>query len=145
MGEIDALEIFRLIGKEFEGIPNEDVLSDDGTIKQHGIKTSLELYSDQISEKRFGKIYQKALAYLTAHKLKMAGYGDNGASGKIGDSLRVGSYSEGETSISYTTGQQVNLQIDAEYALTTYGLEFLTLRRNAVIPIISSGEARHGS
>jgi len=98
------------------------------------------LYSDQISEKRFGASYQKALAYLTAHKLKMNGYGDTGT-GSIADSLRVGSYSEGETSISYTTGQQTNLQVDAEYALTVYGLEFLTLRRNAIIPIVSAGEA----
>ena len=69
----------------------------------------------------------------------MNGYGNN-ENGVIGDSLRVGSYSEGETSISYTTNQQTNLQVDAEYALTVYGLEFLTLRRNAVIPIISAGE-----
>ena len=71
----------------------------------------------------------------------MNGYGDVGT-GTIADSLRVGSYSEGETSISYTTGQQTNLQVDAEYALTVYGLEFLTLRRNAVVPIVSAGEAK---
>ena len=71
----------------------------------------------------------------------MNGFGDTGT-GTIADSLRVGSYSEGETSISYTTGQQTNLQVDAEYALTVYGLEFLTLRRNAIIPIVSAGEAK---
>ena len=76
----------------------------------------------------------------TAHKLKMSGYGENSFSGKIADSLRVSGYSEGETSISFSTGQSANLQVDAEYALTTYGLEFLTLRRNAIIPIISAGE-----
>ena len=70
----------------------------------------------------------------------MNGYGDSSFSGNIGDSLRVSSYSEGETSISFSTGQQTNLQPDAEYALTVYGLEFLTLRRNAIIPIISAGE-----
>ena len=69
----------------------------------------------------------------------MNGYGIN-ENGKISDSLSVGSYSEGETSISYTTNQQTNLQVDAEYALTVYGLEFLTLRRNAIIPIVSAGE-----
>lgn len=35
-----------------------------------------------------------------------------------------------------------HLQVDAEYALTVYGLEFLTLRRNAIIPIVSAGEAQ---
>lgn len=136
---MEALEIFRMVATEFADIPDEDMVDSDTGEKTYGIKSFLALYSDQISEKRFGKSYQKALAYLTAHKLKMNGYGSTDA-GNIGDSLRVGSYSEGETSISYTTNQQTNLQVDAEYALTVYGLEFLTLRRNAVIPIISAGE-----
>lgn len=137
---MDALQIFRIVASEFNDIPDEDVTdSDSGKIVTYGIKTYLELYSDQISQKRFGSTYQKALAYLTAHKLKMSGHG-NIENGVIGDSLRVSSYSEGETSISYSTNQQTNLQVDAEYALTVYGLEFLTLRRNAVIPIISAGE-----
>lgn len=137
---MDALAIFRLVATEFADMPDEDIVdTESGTVTKYGINSFLKLYSDQISEKRFGKSYQKALAYLTAHKLKMNGYGNN-ENGVIGDSLRVGSYSEGETSIHYTTNQQTNLQVDAEYALTVYGLEFLTLRRNAVIPIISAGE-----
>lgn len=137
---MDALEIFRLVAPEFSDIPDDDVKDPEtGKITQYGARSFLSLYADQISERRFGSSYQKALAYLTAHKLKMNGYGDC-ENGKIADSLRVGSYSEGETSISYTTSQQTNLQVDAEYALTVYGLEFLTLRRNAVIPIISAGE-----
>ena len=136
----DALEIFRLVATEFSDMPDEDEIDPEtGKIVRYGVNSFLKLYSDQISEKRFGSSYQKALAYLTAHKLKMNGYGDN-QNGKISDSLRVGSYSEGETSISYTTNQQTNLQVDAEYALTVYGLEFLTLRRNAIIPIVSAGE-----
>ena len=138
---MEALEIFRLVATEFSDMSDDDVTDPDtGKITEYGVNSFLTLYSDQISEKRFGSTYQKALAYLTAHKLKMNGYGDNSSAGKIGDSLRVGSYSEGETSISYTTNQQTNLQVDAEYALTVYGLEFLTLKRNAVIPIISAGE-----
>lgn len=137
---MDALEIFRLIAPEFSDIPDEDEKDPEtGKVIQYGVKSYIQLYSDQISEKRFGSTYQEALAYLTAHKLKMNGYG-NVENGTIADSLRVGSYSEGETSISFTTNQQTNLQVDAEYALTVYGLEFLTLRRNAVIPIISAGE-----
>ena len=137
---MDALAIFRLVATEFADMPDDDIVdADTGKVTKYGVNSFLQLYSDQISEKRFGKSYQKALAYLTAHKLKMNGYGNN-ENGVIGDSLRVGSYSEGETSISYTTNKQTNLQVDAEYALTVYGLEFLTLRRNAVIPIISAGE-----
>ena len=137
---MEAIEIFCMVATEFANIPDDNVIDPDtGKVTQYGVKSFLELYSDQISERRFGKTYQKALAYLTAHKLKMNGYG-NTENGTIGDSLRVGSYAEGETSISYTTNQQTNLQVDAEYALTVYGLEFLTLRRNSVIPIISAGE-----
>ena len=136
---MEALDIFRMVAKEFAEIPDDDIVDLENGIITYGIKSYLMLYSDQISAKRFGTTYQKALAYLTAHKLKLSGYG-NKENGSLGDSLRVGSYSEGETSISYTTNQQTNLQVDAEYALTVYGLEFLTLRRNAIVPIISAGE-----
>ena len=138
---MEALEIFRIVAGEFADMPDEDVVDEEtGKVTVYGVRTFLDLYADQISRKRFGRAYEKALAYLTAHKLKMSGYGENSFSGKIADSLRVSGYSEGETSISFSTGQSANLQVDAEYALTTYGLEFLTLRRNAIIPIISAGE-----
>ena len=138
---MEALEIFRLVAGEFAEMPDENETDPEtGEITAYGVRSFMDLYADQISRKRFGESYDKALAYLTAHKLKMAGYGASDFSGKIGDSLRVSSYSEGETSISFSTGQQTNLQADAEYALTVYGLEFLTLRRNAIIPILSAGE-----
>lgn len=124
---MNALEIFRLVANEFVSISDE-------VVSQH-----MELYSVQISRKRFGKIYERALAYLTAHKLKMAGHG-NTENGTIADSLRISSYSEGETSVSYSTNQQTNLQSDAEYALTVYGLEFLTLKRQVIVPIVNAGE-----
>ncbi len=137
---MEALEIFRLVATEFSDLPDDDEVDPDtGKVVRYGINSFINLYSDQISEKRFGGTYQKALAYLTAHKLKMSGYGST-ENGTMSDALRVSSYSEGETSITYSTNQQSNLQVDAEYALTVYGLEFLTLRRNAVIPIISAGE-----
>ena len=138
---MEALEIFRMVAEEFADMPDEDEIDEEtGKVVKRGVTSFMELYADQISRKRFGSAYEKALAYLTAHKLKMSGYGENSFSGKIADSLRVSGYSEGETSISFSTGQAANLQVDAEYALTTYGLEFLTLRRNAIIPIISAGE-----
>ena len=139
---MDALEIFRIVAPEFKDIPDEDEIDEEtGKVKKYGIKTYIDLYKDQISEKRFGESYQKALAYLTAHNLKMSGYGYT-ENGTISDALRVASYSEGEASISFSTNQQTNLEINAEYALTIYGLKYLTLLRNAIIPIVSAGEAR---
>lgn len=124
-----AAEIFRLVATEFTDLNDETV------------ESWLELTSPLISKKVFGKLYEQALALLTAHRLKMAGYG-NSAYGTVGDTLRIGSYSEGETSIGFTVNQGTNLQPDAELALTQYGLEYLSLRRTAIIPIRSSGERR---
>lgn len=122
-----ALQIFRLVATEFQSL-NDDT-----------VENWLDLTSPFISKKRFGKLYEQALALLTAHRLKMAGYGDSDL-GTVGDSLRVASYSEGETSVSFSVNQQTNLLADAELALTSYGLEFLSIRRMVIIPIRSAGE-----
>lgn len=125
---MSSLEIFRLIATEFADIDDE------------AVEKWTELSKPLISSKRFGDTYNQALALLTAHRLKMAGYGDN-STGTIGDTLRVGSYSEGETSINFTTNQATNLLVDAELTLTAYGLQFLSLRRSRIMSIVSAGEA----
>lgn len=121
------IEIFRLVATEFSSM-------EDTTVSQW-----LELTSPLISKRVFDKLYDQALALLTAHRLKMAGYGDS-SYGTVGDTLRIGSYSEGETSIGFTVNQATNLLVDAELTLTPYGLEYLSLRRLVVIPIRSAGE-----
>ena len=127
----DAVRIFRLVATEF------DVLNDET------VEAWLNLTAPLISKKVFGKLYDQAIALLTAHRLKMAGYGDN-QYGSVGDALRVGSYTEGETSVSFNVNQGTNLMADAELALTPYGLEYLTLRRLVVISIHSAGESPAG-
>ncbi len=131
----EALKIFRIVATEFAAIPDDDQADTDVI----GINTYLDLFSDQISEKRFGKAYTKALAYLTAHKLKMMDKGKDDGFGPVGAALRVSSASEGETSVSF--GNAVSTaDAESEYGLTIYGIEFLTLKRNAIIPIVSAGE-----
>lgn len=125
---MSPIEIFRLIASEFADLKDETV------------EKWIELSKPLISAKRFGDTYTQALALLTAHRLKMAGYGDN-STGTIGDTLRVGNYSEGETSIGFTTNQATNLLVDAELTLTSYGLQFLSLRRSRIMSIVSAGEA----
>lgn len=127
---MSPLEIFRLIATEFGDI-------DDETVEKW-----IELVKPLISAKRFGETYNQALALLAAHRLKMAGYGED-SNGTIGDTLRVGNYSEGETSIGFNVSQATNLLVDAELTLTAYGLQFLSLRRSRIISIVSAGEA-HG-
>ena len=124
-----AIEIFRLIATEFKTVPDES------------LEKWLELTAPYISKRRFGRLYDQALALPTAHRMKMAGYGDS-SYGTVGDTLRVGSFSEGETSIGFTTNQATNLLADGELALTPYGLEYLSLRRMVIIPIRSAGEAK---
>lgn len=126
---MSALEIFRMVATEF------------GDVKDEEVQKWLQLSAPMISRKRFGKLFDQAHALLTAHRMKMAGYGDS-SYGTVGDTLRVGNFSEGETSIGFTTSQATNLLADGELALTPYGLEYLSLRRLVIIPIRSAGEAR---
>ena len=127
---VSPIEVFRIVATEFEDI-------DDSTVEKW-----IELSRPLISAKRFGDTYHQALALLAAHRLKMAGYGEN-SNGTIGDAPRVGNYSEGETSIGFNVSQATNLLADAELTLTVYGLQFLSLRRSRIISIVSAGEA-HG-
>ena len=124
---MQAIQYIRLIGKEFVSLTDAE------------LHLWVEMVRPMVSRKQFGKLYEQAIAYLVCHKLKMAGYGDS-SYGTVGDTLRIGSYSEGETSIGFTVNQATNLMVDAELALTPYGLEYLTLRRLVVIPIRSAGE-----
>lgn len=135
----EALRIFRIVATEFNTLPDDDELSTDNTVETYGVNTYLELFADQISAKRFGKSYTKALAYLTAHKLKMMDKGADDGFGSMGAALRVASASEGETSVSF--GSSISTaDAESEYGLTIYGIEFLTIKRNVIIPIVSAGE-----
>ena len=122
-----ALKIFRTVATEFKDM------------KAAAIRQWLELTAPLISKKVFGELYDQALALLTAHRMKMAGLGDTSL-GTVGDTLRVASYSEGETSINFSVSQATNLLPDADLVLTPYGLAYLYLRRLVVIPIRSAGE-----
>ena len=124
---METLEIFRMVAPEFAQVQDATVLN------------WIELAVPMISAKRFGKLYQQALALLTAHKMKLSGLGDT-STGSVDDGLRVSSYSEGGVSISYSTSGQSAMQVDGELALTVYGLQYLELRRKVIIPIISAGE-----
>jgi hypothetical protein len=90
-----------------------------------------------VSRKKFGKLYEQALACLVCHKLKMAGYGENpiGKAGKIGVGFAISSVSEGGSTISYGASQSTNTATDAEFGLTSYGVQFLQLRRQVIVPI----------
>lgn len=125
---MDAFKIIRTVMKEFSEVSDEE------------INTYLSLAEPLISKRRFGKLYPQALAYLSAHKMKLAGLGETvGTSGTVGSTIGLSSVSEGETSVSFSNSQTGNTTVDAEYGLTIYGLQFLQLRRSCMIPIVSAG------
>ena len=125
-----ALELIRLFANEFSDTDDENVAK------------WIEAVKPWVSKKQFGKLYEHALAYLVCHKMKMSGLGENplGELGGSGVGFALNSVSEGGSSISFGAGQSSNLNPDAELALTSYGLQYLQLRRSVIVPIHISGE-----
>ena len=130
------LKVFRLIAAEFIAITDDVV--------QQWIVLTLPL----VNRRKFSKLYFQAVALYTAHRMKMANVGvaqgadpveEVGDIG-VGNLMRIANYSEGETSIGFNTNISQYTDTDAELALTQYGIQYLSLRRMKVIPIISAGE-----
>lgn len=122
------LETFRMMAAEFEQTPDETV------------KKWITLAEPLVSKKRFGSLYAQAVALIAAHKMKLAGLGESGVAGVPVNGGGISSYTEGGTSVSFNTSQQTNIVADAEYGLTNYGTQFLSLRRSCIVPILSSAE-----
>lgn len=132
-----VVEMVRLIsGEEFANVPDSVINEWD------------EFVSPLVSKKQFGKLYDRAKALLICHKLKMAGLGEDslGALGKIGNSFVASSVSDGGSSISYANGgASGNIQMNAEYGFTVYGMQYLQLLRTVIVPInISRGALLDG-
>ena len=72
----------------------------------------------------------------------IAGKGESplGELGAVGIGLTVGSVSEGGSSVSFGANAASMLTKDAELGLTTYGVQYLSLRRMVVVPIRCGGE-----
>ena len=121
---MSALETFRTIAPEFKEMKDDEIAK------------WIKLAEPFVSKKKFGKLYEQAVAYLAAHKLKMGGFGDT-SNGTVGDSLRFSSVSEGGSSVSFATPTSL-MDNDAEYTLTTYGVAFLNIRRSKIVSIVTS-------
>ncbi len=118
-------------------------LSEFKEVDDDAVRVFISLAEPLISKKRFGKLYQQALAYMTAHKMKMSGLGKNIGIGTIGDTIGLSSVSEGETSVSFSNNQAGNTVTDAEFGLTVYGMQYIQLRKRCIVPIVSAG-VNHG-
>ncbi len=132
---MSAYEIIRATMNEFAGV-------DDDTVNVY-----IALAEQLISERKFGKLYQQALACLAAHRMKLDGYGTSmfgsGDSAlAVANSIGISSVSEGGSSVSFSNSQSTNTEADAEYGLTIYGMRFLQLRRSCIVRVASKGIKR---
>jgi hypothetical protein len=132
----DVYDVFRILAPEFKDIEDENV------------KQWILLTSAMISRKRFGHLFSQALALLTAHRMKMA-KGNLVADGDpladignigMGNFMRVGSFSEGQVSIGFNHDTSQYADADADYTLTEYGIQYLTIRHKRIMPIVSAAE-----
>ena len=119
---MELLTLLRTIAPEFEEL--EDTV----------LQTWLDLTQPLVSKSAFGAAYEQAVAYLAAHRMKMAGLGAEGAFGNIADRTGVVSYTEGATSVSFGNNTGV-AGAEPSLSLTTYGMEYLRLKQT-IIPIM---------
>src|SRR5215469_4446161 len=126
---------FRLVASEFEDVPD------------NMLKNWISLTEPFVSRKRLGNLWAQALALLTAHRMKLAGVGAKAdpladvADIGIGGLTRVSSFSEGSTSVSFNNSVTQFTNLNAEYSLTPYGIQYLSLLRITIASITSAGEA----
>jgi len=132
MKDANPLTVFKLVAPEFKDIQNEDV------------EAWLELTDPMVSKKMFKKLWTQAVALLTAHRMKLAGYGSdpNGEDAlseisnlHAGGLMRVTNFSEGDTSVGFNTGISQYTDSDAELGMTVYGMQYLRLRRMRIVTI----------
>ena len=132
MDDSKALGILRTIAPEFKAVSDDEA------------QQFLALSAPLVSRKKFGELYDQAVALLAAHRMKLAGYGrsvvgGSASSGGATAGFTLASVGEGSANASFNTAN-INTASDSWYALTPYGLEFLNLRRLRVMPITSGGE-----
>ncbi len=126
---MEAFDIIKATMKEFSDVPEDD------------IRVYIKLSTPLVNKKRFGNLYEQAVACLAAHRMKMDGRGTTvGGFGSMGNMVGISSISEGEVSVSFTNQSSSASSSDSELGLSVYGMQFLQLRRSCIVPILCSGE-----
>lgn len=116
------VKIVKMVGTEFKDMDDDE------------IEAWVMLQKPVISPKKFGSEYNLAVALLACHAMKMAGHGDT-SMGSLASTGRIASISEGGESISFAT-TTAGTSGDAEYQLTSYGMQFISIRQRHIIPIM---------
>lgn len=120
------LSTFRLVASEFENVSDENVT------------TMIELQGVRISPKAFGDKYNLAVAYLTAHAFKVDEMLKGGGASSGGLlSGAITSEKEGNISVGYSSPSTSQYNDGSLYSKTAYGLLFLELRSQCIIPVMT--------
>jgi hypothetical protein len=127
-----ALEIFRLLAAEFSNLTDNEV------------NNWINLTFPLVSKKKFGAVYEQAVALLAAHRMKLANLSNSATTGEslieqvggISSIIGINSYTEDNVSVSFKSDLSKSAPVvDGEYSLTIYGQQYLQLREMTVIPI----------
>ena len=120
------LNTFRLVSGEFSDVDDKKVNS------------MIELQGVRISQKAFGDKYNLAVAYLTAHAFKLDEMlkGGGASSGGL-TSGTVVSEKEGSISVGYASPTLSRYNDGSLYSKTAYGLLFLELRSQCIVPVMT--------
>jgi len=125
------IEVFRLTIPAMAEVTDEELTSD------------IEIYRDYVSEKRFGKLFPKALAYFIAHMRTLndmianAVAGGGVADGNVATGALI-SEKEGDLERSYadpSASGSGDTESEALLKKTLYGQMFLQLRAMVIVPV----------
>ena len=127
----ELIAVFRLTVPAMAEVTDEELISDIG------------VYRDYVSEKRFGKLFPKALSYFIAHMRTLNTMITNAVvSGGVADgNVTTGALireKEGDLERSYADpSASGNSDTDVEALLkkTVYGQQFLMLRAMVIVPV----------
>ena len=127
----ELIEVFRLTVPAMAEVTDEELTSD------------IEMYHDYVSEKRFRKLFPKALAYFIAHMRTLNDMIANAvAGGGVADgSVATGALireKEGDLERAYadpSASGSGDTEAEALLKKTVYGQQFLMLRAMVIVPV----------
>ncbi len=121
----EILELIRKIAPEFNDVADEE------------LEDFIDVYADLVSERYFGKHYNKAVAFLVAHQLTLFNIANSSEAGAGDSSLIAGDVlmeKEGDLQRQYGNVNTSNSEADSLLNKTYYGKMFISLR-SALRPI----------
>lgn len=127
----ELIAVFRLTVPAMAEVTDEELISDIGA------------YRDYVSEKRFGKLFPKALSYFIAHMRTLNDMIVNAvAGGGVADgNVTTGALireKEGDLERSYadpSASGSSDTDVEALLKKTVYGQQFLMLRAMVIVPV----------